>query len=164
MATPLTSTSSTAPATLDAPQNSLRLHAALRTAGLRPTFHRLYVMRVLDQAAAVPVTAEQVYQQLNAMDVTVSQATVYRCLSELEQRGLLVRTRLQDASDNKVRYAVSTPARASRACTFTCQVCHEQSVVTDQGFCEQLHRQAQAAGFGSETGTIDITMTCKRCA
>ena len=145
-------------------QSSLRLHAALRMAGLRPTFHRLYVMRVLDRAGGGAVTAEQVYQQLSAMEIAVSQATVYRALSELEQRGLLVRTRLQDASDNKVRYAVTAPATAAPAYTFCCQVCKTEIVVRDKAFCDHLQRQAEAAGFDRQLGTMQIAITCNRCA
>lgn len=164
MATPLTSAGSQGHAGLEAPPLSLHLHAQLRKAGLRPTFHRLYVMRVMDTVAPRAVTAEQVFQRLLDMEIAVSQGTVYRALNELEQHDLLVRTRLQDASDNKVRYAVNVPAPASPAYTFSCRVCAKNLVVTDHAFSDQLTRQAQACGFDRQLGTIHIEVTCNQCA
>ena len=164
MVTPLVSSRSTNRTASDAPHSSLRLHGALRSAGLRPTFHRLYVMRVLDAAAPAAVTAEVVYQQLCDMEIAVSQATVYRALNELEQHGLLARMRLQDASDNKVRYAVQGAALPMRTCAFRCPVCQEESAITDPAFCDQLQRQAQVAGFDRHLGAIHVAMTCNRCA
>ncbi len=162
MATPHTTTGNHATAP-DAAQTSLRLHEALRQAGLRPTFHRLYVMRVLDQAAPGRLTAEQVFQQLYGQAIAVSQATVYRALSDLEQHGLLRRTRLQDGSDNKVRYAMTMPSAPAPSCTFSCQVCKEEIVVTDPAFCDQLQRQAEASGFDRLLATMRIAITCNRC-
>lgn len=121
-------------------------------------------MGIVDDAAPAAVTAELVYQQLCDMEIAVSQATVYRSLSDLEQHGLLVRTRLQDASDNKVRYAVQARGAGSAGYTFHCQVCHDAIVVTDPAFCDQLQRQAQAAGFDRQLGSIHIAITCNRCA
>lgn len=142
----------------------VHLHAILRKSGLRPTFHRLHVMGLVHAAAPAAVTADQVFQQLCDRDIAVSQGTVYRVLNELEQHDLLVRMRLQDASDNKVRYAVNAPAPASPAYTFSCRVCKEKIVVTDQGFSDQLQRQALAAGFDRQLATIHIEIRCNRCA
>lgn len=166
MAIPLPTTSATAAPAAPAvqAQTSLRLHDALRVAGLRPTFHRLQVMRVVDGVAPKAVTAEAVYQILCEIDVAVSQATVYRALSDLEQHGLLARTRLQGALDNKVRYAVPVAAAQAPGYTFCCRVCHEHIVVTNPVFCDLLQRQAQDAGFDRQLVSIDIAITCNRCA
>lgn len=140
---------------------NLHLHGILRKAGLRPTFHRLSVMKVMESLAPRAFTAEQVFQRLCDLEIVVSQGTVYRALNELEQHDLLVRTRLQDASDNKVRYAVQAPP--SPGCTFSCRVCAKQVVVADHAFTDQLQRQAQACGFDQQLGTFQIAITCNQC-
>lgn len=143
---------------------SLRLHERLRKAGMRPTFHRLYVLRALARADPRAMTAEQVFQELCATDISVSQGTVYRVLSELEQHALLVKTRVHGAGDNKVRYAMKGTQSASPTCTFACPVCAAEVTVIDAAFNEQLQRQAQACGFDVQPATVQIAMPCRHCA
>lgn len=134
----------------------------LRDAGLRPTSPRMYVLSVIDSAPRA-FTAEQVFQHLGALDIAISQATVYRALNDLEQHKLLVRSRLQDASDNKVRYTASAAAPRASACTFVCRNCGKHVAVADPAFNDQLQRQAQACGFDAQPGTIHIAITCAHC-
>lgn len=63
-------------------------HALLRDAGLRVTRQRIAIARVLLRAADHP-DAEQVLARAKEEDPSVSQATAYRTLAVLTDKGLL---------------------------------------------------------------------------
>ncbi|WP_120502553.1 Fur family transcriptional regulator [Roseovarius sp. EL26] len=62
--------------------------AVLRDAGLRVTKQRLAIMRVLFEAEDHP-DAEQVLARARERDASVSQATTYRTLAVLAEKGVL---------------------------------------------------------------------------
>jgi Fur family iron response transcriptional regulator len=62
---------------------------ALRSVGLRPTRQRLALTKLLFDAEYRHVTAEMLYREALAAGVSVSLATVYNFLHELNNAGLL---------------------------------------------------------------------------
>jgi len=61
----------------------------LRRAGLRPTRQRLALMKVLYGCGHRHITAEGLYQEVNAQGLMMSLATVYNALHQFTEVGLL---------------------------------------------------------------------------
>jgi Fur family iron response transcriptional regulator len=69
--------------------SSPTLLSRLRAAGLRPTRQRLALARLLFDASARHVTAEQLHGEALAESIPVSLATVYNTLHQFTEAGLL---------------------------------------------------------------------------
>ena len=67
-----------------------RLEAALRTVGLRLTRQRIAILSVLAEADDHP-DANELHRRAQAVEKTVSLATVYRTLTALEEKGVVHR-------------------------------------------------------------------------
>ncbi len=74
-----------------------QLEQVLRDAGLRMTRQRLVLLEVLAGAEDHPDAAE-LHKRVQARDASVSLATVYRTLSELESQGVIQRHAFDGAS------------------------------------------------------------------
>lgn len=63
----------------------------LRKAGLKATAPRLRILEALQEGGGRHLSAEDIYQRLNAAGDDVGLATVYRVLAQFEQAGLVTR-------------------------------------------------------------------------
>eukprot|EP00657_Telonema_sp_P-1_P010337 TRINITY_DN471_c0_g1_i1.p2 TRINITY_DN471_c0_g1~~TRINITY_DN471_c0_g1_i1.p2 ORF type:complete len:138 (-),score=23.30 TRINITY_DN471_c0_g1_i1:229-642(-) len=61
----------------------------LRSAGLRPTRQRMALAALLLSAGPRHLTAEMLYDEVRKAGVTVSLATVYNCLHQFTQAGMV---------------------------------------------------------------------------
>ena len=87
-------------------EKTKHLEQTLRDAGLRMTRQRLVLLEVLAGANDHPDAAE-LHKRLQARDASVSLATVYRTLSELEAQGVIQRHAFDGAS---ARFETADPA------------------------------------------------------
>ena len=67
------------------------LAARLRAAGLRPTRQRLALAKLLFQGLDRHVTAESLSEEAVALGARISPATIYNCLNQFSDSGLLRR-------------------------------------------------------------------------
>lgn len=61
----------------------------LRAAGLRPTRQRLALAKILIEGGDRHLTAESLYEQAKAANLSVSQATIYNTLHQFTEAGFL---------------------------------------------------------------------------
>lgn len=134
---------------------SARAENMLRQAGLRVTRQRLAITEVLLRASDHP-DAEQVLARARAVDSSVSQATTYRTLSALADKGLL---RSHMFSNGATRF--ESQARPH----------HDHIIDTDSGHVieflspeiERLQREI-AAAHGYEIIDHRLELYCRKIA
>lgn len=73
----------------------------LKRKGLKNTRHRAAILGILEQRSQ-PVTAEQIFMELNRLEVSTSLSTVYRELDSLEGNGLVAKVKINES--NKAFY------------------------------------------------------------
>lgn len=61
----------------------------LRAAGLRPTRQRLALAKILTDGGDRHLTAEMLYEEAKAADLSISQATIYNTLHQFTEAGFL---------------------------------------------------------------------------
>ena len=132
---------------------SSRLVEALRENGVRVTRQREALLQVLADAADHPDAAE-LHRRAQAIDDTVSLATVYRTLSVLEREGVVHRHSFESGG---ARYEVADPRH------------HDHIVDLDSGRIvefrndkiEELQRQI-AAEMGYEIVHHRLELYCRK--
>jgi len=77
------------PISLDLPERRKSVHDMLAAAGLRPTRQRLALGELLFQGCDRHVTAERLFEEAVAANLSVSLATVYNTLHQFTDAGLL---------------------------------------------------------------------------
>jgi Fur family ferric uptake transcriptional regulator len=136
----------------------------LRETGLRPTSARICVLQILQAHPHGSMTAEQIFQQLDAIGIKFNLATVYRVLRELEGSGIICREwHFADAA-GKSRYLLAAQVEQAVTYTFVCQVCGRGFPVADKRFSEMMYRQAETAGFERMLGQMAIHICCNDCS
>lgn len=68
----------------------------LKKVGLKVTLPRVKILQILDQAEERHMSAEDVYKTLLEAGDDVGLATVYRVLTQFEEKGLVERHRFED--------------------------------------------------------------------
>ncbi|WP_426414740.1 ferric iron uptake transcriptional regulator [Aestuariirhabdus sp. LZHN29] len=68
----------------------------IKNAGLKVTAPRVKILQLLESAPNSHMSAEDVYKALIESDEDVGLATVYRVLTQFEEKGLLVRHNFND--------------------------------------------------------------------
>ncbi len=130
-----------------------RMTRALREAGVRVTRQRQVLLHVLTEAADHPDAAE-LHRRAQALDDTVSLATVYRTLSVLEREGVIQRHSFEQGG---ARFEVTDPGH------------HDHIVDIDTGTIiefrndriEELQRQI-AAEMGYEIVHHRLELYCRK--
>ena len=138
---------------MKAPEKIRRMTAALRDGGVRVTRQREALLRVLTEAEDHPDAAE-LHRRAQAVDETVSLATVYRTLSVLEREGVILR---QSFESGGARFEVADTAH------------HDHIVDLDSGQIiefhsekiEELQRQI-AAEMGYEIEHHRLELYCRK--
>lgn len=120
------------------------------------------VVQVMEQARD-PVSAETVYRQLGEQGKTLSLATTYRILKELEANGLLRRDVHQDALGSRSLYSVRIGEQPPKACYFQCDVCHVKRRLPAPALIDQLVSAASHEGFHTQRELV-IVVRCTKCA
>ncbi|MES2260548.1 MAG: transcriptional repressor [Pseudomonadota bacterium] len=134
----------------------------LQQHGFRATLARQDVLKIL-LAAKQPVTVESVYRTVTAAGLTLSQASIYRVLAELDTCGIARRG--WDGGEPGRRSYVRAPSVAPPACyRFVCRSCAGVFEIRDKFFSQQLYEHAQQAGFDQQLDRMDIQITCNACA
>jgi len=120
---------------------------------------RRSLLHVLEQASE-PLSVSALLQH---PDVNCNQATVYRSLHYLEQRGYLDSFVLHCTDHGTERYYSCTKEQAEHSHWFHCTVCHR---FIDLGAClmkEDLKRWEKQYGFTVSDHTFFLTGVCATC-
>lgn len=140
------------------------MHEQLRKLGLRPTSARLFVLQILHQAGREALPAERIFILCAELGISVSLGTIYRVLSEFEQRGMVQKEWRSQTAMAKACYRLTVGGPALPACRFVCPLCGAQHAVTATAFLEMLQQLAQTAGFDRGLASATIGSVCNQCA
>lgn len=75
----------------------------LRQKGLKNTKRRAAILEILEQGSQ-PVTAEEIFMELNRLAVSTSLSTVYRELESLGSNGLVVKVKINENNKSLYEY------------------------------------------------------------
>ncbi len=96
----------------------------LKASGLKATLPRLKILELFQNSPARHLTAEDIYKILQAENMEVGLATVYRVLTQFEQAGLLKRNNFETG---KAIFELSAAEH------------HDHIVCLDCGWVEEFH-------------------------
>jgi Fur family ferric uptake transcriptional regulator len=139
----------------------LRVQQWMRSTPLRLTVIRLAVVRVLEQAAD-PLSAETIYRLLCGQGSSISLATTYRVLKELEASGLVGRVLHHDALGTRSFYAIHVGTQRPRACYFQCDLCGVRRRLPAPTLIDQLVNAASHEGYQAQAELVVIAR-CPDC-
>lgn len=115
--------------------------ADLKKAGLKATLPRLKILRILEEAPAHHLTAEDVYKQLLTAGEEVGLATVYRVLTQFEAAGMVLRHNFEGGR------SVFEINHGSHHDHMVCIECGLVFEFVDSAIEERQRRVAEKAGF-----------------
>lgn len=137
----------------------------LQAAGLRSTSTRLSILKVLEADPQRWIEGEAIFRELIARGTTISLATVYRALKDLDHRGVLLREWRVGASGGKAVYRLSSHDLQDRKGAIVCRQCGASVPMDDSVLLhEHLRQLASRHGFVLTEQPVTIHMTCGRCA
>ncbi len=84
-------------------KNKADHYADLKQKGLKNTKHRLAILNILEEQAQ-PVTAEQIFMELNHYDLSTSMSTVYRELDSLVNKDLVLKVKINESNRTLYEY------------------------------------------------------------
>ncbi|MDD4802466.1 MAG: Fur family transcriptional regulator [Syntrophomonas sp.] len=129
----------------------------LKSNGLKNTKRRNSILEVLTQIAQ-PITADQVFLELQKQDVSINLSTVYRILDKLASKGIICRTNL--IGDNKSLFELN---QMNHRHHLICMGCKQMLAVDDCPF-EQYGKLLQArTGFNITGHKLEIYGYCRNC-
>lgn len=128
----------------------------LRAAGHRITNQRAKICRYLAETDQHP-TPYQIYADLQAIDPTISRATVYNTLNTLQQLGAIVEINF---GANHTHYDTDPEPHVNLICLrcHAIEDCHCDLLV-DQA----LHASVGAHGFEAVATKVDVLGFCENC-
>lgn len=138
--------------------------ATLRSAGLRPTFARLCVLEVLQADPQRWLEGEAVYRELLANGTSISMATVYRAIKDLDCRGVLRREWRAGLSGGKAIYRLSVDDSRGHEDAIECRQCGARVCMDDPVLREGLRQFASRRGLVAASQPMMVQMTCMHCA
>jgi len=137
----------------------------LQAAGLRSTSTRLSILKVLEADSQRWIEGEAIFRELIARGTSVSLATVYRALKDLDHRGVLLREWRVGASGGKAVYRLSSDNSQDRKGAIVCRQCGASVPMDDSVLLhEHLRQLASKHGFSLTEQPVTIHMTCDCCA
>jgi Fe2+ or Zn2+ uptake regulation protein len=130
----------------------------LRTQGGRMTGQRRLICETLEAMSGHP-TADELFDEVQAVDPSLSLSTVYRTLRWLESEGL-VSARRFDGDQRQERF---DPVHPSEHHHFLCTVC--QTVIEfDNPLIEQISSEfEQREGVLVECASVELYGLCSQC-
>lgn len=132
------------------------LIAELRVRGHRLTPQREMIVEAVAHAGR-HVTAEEVFEQLQAKTRAVNIATVYRTLDLLVELGMASRA---DLGEGKVSYSSSLHGHH---CHLVCRRCGRVIEASHDLVAPLERRLAEEHGFAADLGHLAIAGTCAAC-
>ena len=87
---------------------------ALRAAGLRVTPQRIAILEVLSSAEGRHLSADDVWERLSALRLSLDRSTAYRVLADLTDAGILTQVRF---ADGVARFEVQSQVHHHAVCT-----------------------------------------------
>jgi Fur family zinc uptake transcriptional regulator len=125
--------------------------------GLRLTPLRMEVLELV-AAAAKPVKAYDLLDQLREKHGNAAPPTVYRALDFLLEQGFIHKLESINAF-----VSCHHPAEAHQVPFLICDVCSGAEEVCDERVAELIEAQAKALGFRAQAQTLEVHGVCKRC-
>lgn len=125
--------------------------------GLKYTKQRELVLEVIEKSGK-PVTAEQIFLKLENIDRTVNLSTVYRTLSILTGKGLIIKTDFEE--DNKSLYEINHMEHKHYA---VCLGCKKMFSLDDCPFEEYEKKIEDKTGFNVVGHKLEIFGYCENC-
>jgi Fur family transcriptional regulator, ferric uptake regulator len=129
----------------------------LRERGLRLTPQREIVLKVLHDIDGL-TTAEEIFENVNAINPTLDISTVYRTLDLLEDLGMLSSSDLGDGQRRYELVGVHQPHHY-----MLCTQCQQLVRIDPAELDELLSHFRQTHGFTVETHSITFRGLCKKC-
>ena len=128
----------------------------LKENNLKNTKGREIVLGVI-KAAHLPITAEDIYNLANKK-VSLNLSTVYRTLSTLLEKGVLIK---QVMHDKKAYYQINNLAHRH---ILVCEVCHSQTPIE---YCPMHSLECKIedeTGFIIKSHNLEILGICAKCS
>ncbi len=129
----------------------------LRHAGLKYTKHRVSVLEVLT-GSDQPISADQVFLELQKNGVNANLSTVYRILESLASKGLAVKSKI--GSDNKALFEISSTEHRHR---MICIKCKKMTSVEGCPLKEYEKMLRDRTGFDVTGHKLEIYGYCEDC-
>lgn len=129
----------------------------LKKAGLKITVPRIKILQILEQAEDPHMSAEDLYNSLQAAKEDVGLATVYRVLTQFEAAGIVKRHNF--AED----YAVFELNQKQHHDHLVCVKCGKVQEFTDDVIEERQQIIAQHAKFEMTDHSLNIYGICENC-
>jgi len=85
----------------------------LRQAGLRPSYPRILILQVFEEAPGEPLSIEDVFRRIDQRGMHVSLGTVYRVAQQMKEQGLVQLLRV-DGGKQMYRLRVEPVLRSER--------------------------------------------------
>ncbi len=136
-----------------------RAESALADAGYRRGAARRAILELLGEQACA-LTADELERHLSGGGRTVSRATVYRVMEELEEIGLVQRV---DVGAGPARYEPAG-GDASHHHHLVCDSCGRVEPFTDAGLERAIARVSETIPLTVSEHEIVLRGACERCA
>lgn len=132
-----------------------KMSKILKEVNLKNTKSRELVLDVLKKTH-LPISAEDVYQLVNKK-AQVNLSTVYRTLSTLCKKGILLSSLMHD---KKTYYQINTHAHKH---ILVCENCKSQTPIEDCPMHHLENKIEEETGFIIHGHNLEILGICKKC-
>lgn len=134
----------------------------LRSAKLRPTIGRISVIRVLEAADGLTLSADAVFRRLMAQGEQFNIGTVYRTLQQCEAAGMLLRA--WDDAQRRSVYRIKPTGADSAAVCLVCRSCERRFALDDALLHEHLARVMLQHAVRVADQPVHIEIICASCS
>lgn len=129
----------------------------LRHAGLKHTKQRASILKMLTESDQ-PVSAEQVFLELQKNSINANLSTVYRILESLASKGIVLKTSI--GSDTKALFEMNSSVHKHR---LICINCREMTAVEGCPLEEYEKLLKDRTGFDVTGHKLEIYGYCEKC-
>lgn len=130
----------------------------LRASGLKATLPRLRILELFHESEAKHLSAEDVYRLLQAEQIEVGLATVYRVLMQFAQSGILIRRHFESG------HAVFELDEGSHHDHLICTTCGKVEEFIDDEIERRQEKVAEEHGFVIHEHSLSLYGICEACA
>lgn len=128
----------------------------LTTHKLKKTKNRQEILDIIKKSS-LPVSAEDIYKQCLENKSNINLSTIYRTLSLLEEKGVLIK---QVRNDGKSYFQEN---KHDHKHLFVCNTCGKTIVLPHCPLEEMVKHLEIKEGFTISTHNIELYGTCKKC-
>ena len=129
----------------------------LKLRGVRVTPQRAIILEAIEQLPG-HMTAEEIYNAVQAVNAYISLATVYRTLDLLREMGLVTEARMGTTT---VHYALKDHANHHHA---VCRNCKHSYELPDDLFAPIVERLRSEHNFEADVDHLVVMGLCEECA